>query len=133
MRRNIGSDLSSGKASIFGTRHLDHLASFRAKWGSETVAQGFSVYDYADGASNNSTNTGIYQISGTGITTSSVALTYNSNFSGTFTQATAGSPIGNYVVFTIPNVQNFTLLAIPSSASTSFKRAPVNGIQIVPR
>ena len=94
---------------------------------------GFNVYVYAQGATNNSTNTGIYQISGTGITTSSVALTYNSNFNGTFTQATTSSPIGNYVLFTIPNVSGFTLSAIPSTASTGFKRAPLNGIQIVPR
>jgi hypothetical protein len=94
---------------------------------------GFNVYVYAQGSTNNSTNTGIYQISGTGITTSSVALTYNSNFNGTFTRATASSPIGNYVVFTIPNVSGFTLSAIPSTSSTSYKRAPLNGIQIVPR
>jgi len=94
---------------------------------------GFNVYVYAQGATNNSSNTGIYQISGTGITTSSVALTYNSNFNGTFTQATASSPIGNYVVFTIPNVSGFTLSAIPSTSSTGYKRAPLNGIQIVPR
>jgi len=94
---------------------------------------GFNVYVYAQGATNNSTNTGIYQISGTGITTSSVALTYNSNFNGTFTQATTSSPIGNYMLFTIPNVSGFTLSAIPSSASAGFKRAPLNGIQIVPR
>jgi hypothetical protein len=94
---------------------------------------GFNVYVYAQGATNNSTNTGIYQISGTGITTSSVALTYNSNFNGTFTQATASSPIGNYVLFTIPNVSGFTLSAIPSTSSTGYKRAPLNGIQIVPR
>lgn len=93
---------------------------------------GYNVYVYADGASNNSTNTGIYQISGAGITTTSTSLTYNSNFAGTFTQATAGNPIGNYVLFTIPNVSGFTLSAIPSTASSGYKRAPVNGIQIVP-
>jgi hypothetical protein len=96
-------------------------------------ANGYSVYVYANGATTNSTNTGIYQISGAGITTSSATLTYNSNFSGTFTQATASNPNGNYVVLTIPNVASFTLSAIPSTASTSFKRAPINGIQIVPR
>jgi hypothetical protein len=94
---------------------------------------GFNVYVYAQGASNNSSNTGIYQISGTGITTTSATLTYNSNFNGTFTQATASSPIGNYVVLTIPNVSAFTLSAIPSTASTPYKRAALNGIQIVPR
>src|SRR5215470_12829908 len=95
-------------------------------------SNGYSVYVYANGASNNSSNTGIYQISGAGITTTSATLTYNSNFSGTFTQATASNPIGNYVVLTIPNVSSFTLSAIPSTASNGYKRAPVNGIQIVP-
>jgi len=94
---------------------------------------GFKIYVYAQGASNNSSNTGIYQVSGTGITASSVALTYNSNFNGTFTQATASSPIGNYVVLTIPSVSSFTLSAIPSTASSGFPRAPINGIQVVPQ
>jgi len=35
-------------------------------------------------------------------------------------------------VLTIPNVPGFTLSAIPSTASNGYKRAPVNGIQIVP-
>ena len=93
---------------------------------------GYNVYVYAQGASGNSTNTGIYQISGAGITTISTNLTYNSNFNGTFTQATASNPIGNYVIFTVPNVSGFTLSAIPSTASNGYKRAPVNGMQIVP-
>jgi len=96
-------------------------------------ANGYNVYIYADGESNNSSNTGVYQISGAGITTTSATLTYNSDFAGTFTQATASNPVGNYVVLAIPNVASFTLAAIPSTASTSFERAPVNGIQIVPR
>jgi hypothetical protein len=94
---------------------------------------GFKVYVYASGASGSGSDSGIYQISGAGITTSSVTLTYNSNFTGTFTQATAGSPIGNYVVLAIPNVSGFTLSAIPSTASSGYERAPVNGIQIVPQ
>ncbi len=93
---------------------------------------GFNVYVYAQGSSGNASNTGVYQISGTGITTTSATLTYTTNFNGTFTQATAGSPNGNYVVLTIPNVPGFTLSAIPSTASNGFRRAPVNGIQIVP-
>ena len=95
-------------------------------------ANGYNVYVYANGPSNNTSNTGIYQISGAGITTTSATLTYNSNFNGTFTQATASNPVGNYVVLTIPNVSGFTLSAIPSTASNGYQRAPVNGIQIVP-
>lgn len=93
---------------------------------------GYIVYVYAQGSSNNSSNTGIYQISGTGITTTSETLTYNSNFTGTFTQATPSNPVGNYVVLTIPNVSGFTLSAIPSTSSNGNLRAAVNGIQIVP-
>ena len=66
--------------------------------GLPTNANGYTVYVYAQGASSNSSNTGIYQISGTGITTTSATLTYNSNFNGTFTQATASNLVGNYVV-----------------------------------
>jgi Immunoglobulin domain/Abnormal spindle-like microcephaly-assoc'd, ASPM-SPD-2-Hydin len=99
--------------------------------GLPSSSNGYTVYMYASGSTGGS-NTGIYQISGAGITTSSVTSTYQSSFNGTFTQATAGSPIGNYVVFTIPDVPGFTLSAIPSTSTTGYERAPVNGIQIVP-
>ena len=94
-------------------------------------ASGYSVYIYANGSTNGS-NTGIYQISGPGITTTNTSLTYSSSFNGTFTQATSSSPVGNYVLFTIPNVPSFTLSAIPSTSSTGYERAPVNAIQVVP-
>jgi len=95
-------------------------------------ANGYSVYVYADGDNVSATRTGIYQISGTGITTTSISLTdpANTNFSGTFTQANNSN--GNYVVFTI-NSTGFTLSGIPSTASDGHQRAPLNGIQIVPR
>jgi hypothetical protein len=95
-------------------------------------ANGYTVYVYADGANGSASRTGTYQISGTGITTTSISLTdaANTNFSGTFTPANNSN--GNYVVFTIPNVIGFTLSAIPSTASDGTKRAPLNGIQIVP-
>jgi hypothetical protein len=101
--------------------------------GLPTNSNGYTVYIYAQGASKKSSNTGIYQISGSGFTTTGATLTYNSNFNGTFTQATTSNPIGNYVVLTIPNVPSFTLSAIPSTASTIYERAPINGIQIVPQ
>jgi hypothetical protein len=94
---------------------------------------GFKVYVYADGSISSGSDTGIYQVSGPGITTSSVTLTDKSNFSGTFTQATASSPVGNYLVLTIPNVSGFTLSAIPSTSTSGYERAAVNGIQIVPQ
>ena len=98
-------------------------------------ANGYNVYVYADGSNGAANRTGLYQISGIGITTTSISLTdaANTNFSGTFTQATGSSPNGNYVVFTIPNVAGFTLSAIPSLASDGTQRAPLNVIQIVPR
>ena len=96
-------------------------------------ANGYNIYVYTQGAANNSTNTGIYQISATGITTTSASATYTSTFSGTFTQATASSPNGNYIILAIPNVTGFKLSAIPSIASPGYQRAPINGIQIVPR
>jgi hypothetical protein len=93
-------------------------------------AKGYTVYVYADGAQGvpGSSNTGIYQISGA--TPPSINLTYTSQFTGTFTQA--NNSVGNYVVFTIPNVSSFTLSAIPSTASSGYERAPLNGIQIIP-
>jgi hypothetical protein len=93
---------------------------------------GYTIYVYANGGNASASRTGVYQISGTGITTTSISLTdaANSIFSGTFTQANNSN--GNYVVFTI-NANAFTLSAIPSTASDGIRRAPVNGIQIVPR
>jgi hypothetical protein len=52
------------------------------------------------------------------------------NFSGTFSQAN-NSP-GNFVKFTFQET-GFTLKAVPGAASDQTQRAPVNGIQIVPR
>ena len=98
--------------------------------GLPTNSAGYDVYVYADG-DNPATRTGAYQISGTGITTTSVNLTdpANTNFSGTFTQANNSN--GNYVKFTI-TATGFTITATPGVATDGFPRAPVNGIQIVP-
>jgi len=92
---------------------------------------GYNVYVYADGDNNTATRTGIYQISGTGISTTSISLTdaASTNFSGTFTQANNSN--GNYAVFTV-NATSFTISAIPSTASDGTQRAPVNAIQMVP-
>jgi Domain of unknown function (DUF1929)/PKD domain len=100
--------------------------------GLPTDANGYTIYVYADGDNSVNNRSGIYQISGTGITTTSITLTdaANTNFSGTFTKASGSA--GNYVVFTGIKATGFTLTAIPSTASTSTERAPVNGIQIIP-
>jgi hypothetical protein len=94
-------------------------------------AAGYDVYLYADGDNGGATRTGTYQISGTGITTTSINLAdaANTNFNGTFTQA--NNSAGNYVVFSIA-ATGFTLTAIPSTASDGTQRAPVNGMQIIP-
>jgi hypothetical protein len=95
-------------------------------------AAGYDVYVYADGNNGTATRTGAYQISGAGITTTSVNLTdaANTDFSGTFTQANNSS--GNYVKFTI-TATGFTITATPGTTTDAYPRAPVNGIQIVPR
>jgi hypothetical protein len=92
---------------------------------------GYNVYVYADGDNAGATRTGTYQISGTGITTTSINLTDAAltNFGGTFTQANNSN--GNYVVFTI-NATAFTVSATPGVSTDAYPRAPINGIQIVP-
>jgi hypothetical protein len=95
-------------------------------------AGGYHVYVYADG-DNGGSRTGAYQISGTGITTTSVNLTdpAYTNFSGTFTQA--NNSTGNYVMFTTTAAATgFTITATPGASTDAYPRAPLNAIQIVP-
>ncbi|HWW81592.1 MAG TPA: hypothetical protein VNY82_18475, partial [Steroidobacteraceae bacterium] len=97
-------------------------------------AGGYNVYVYADGDNANATRTGAYQISGAGITTTSVNLTdaANTNFSGTFTQGSNSN--GNYVMFTITAAATgFTITATPGASTDAFSRAPLNAIQIIPQ
>jgi hypothetical protein len=86
-------------------------------------SNGYTVYVYADGGNGSATRTGAYQISGTGITRTSINLTdaANTNFSGSFTQANNSN--GNYVMFTI-TANGFKLTATPGTASDGSKRAP---------
>jgi len=92
---------------------------------------GYDVYVYADGDNGTAVRTGAYQISGAGITTTSVNLTdaANTNFSGTYTQANNSN--GNYVKYTI-TATGFTITATPGASTDAYPRVPVNGIQIVP-
>ncbi len=82
--------------------------------GLPTNAAGYDVYVYADG-DNAGSRTGAYQISGTGITTTSVNLTDapGTNFSGTYTQA--NNTNGNYVKFTV-TATGFTITATPGAS-----------------
>ncbi len=82
----------------------------------------YDVYVYADGDNGGATRTGIYN----GIALTDAA---NTNFSGVYTQAN-NSP-GNYVKFTFTG-STFILTATPGTASDNTRRAPVNGIQIIP-
>ncbi|HLJ16023.1 MAG TPA: hypothetical protein VKV15_16110, partial [Bryobacteraceae bacterium] len=93
---------------------------------------GYDVYVYVDGDNGPVTVTGKYTLSGSGITSTSIQATDppNTNFSGTFTQATNSN--GNYVKFTAVQATGFTLTATPVTASDGNLRAPVDGIQIVP-
>jgi hypothetical protein len=93
---------------------------------------GYDIYVYTDGDNETATVTGTYQLSGSGITTTSFTATDlpNTNFSGTFQQAINSA--GNYVKFTAIQATAFTITAIPTTASDGVLRAPVNGIQIVP-
>lgn len=95
-------------------------------------ANGYTIYLYGDGANGSDSRASLYQISGSGITTTSVGLAdlSNTDFDGTFVQA--NNSAGNYVVFTV-NATGFTLSAIPEPSQSGVERAPVNGIQIIPR
>lgn len=95
-------------------------------------ANGWNVYVYFDG-NNQETREGNYTISGPGITTTSL-IGYdlaNVDFSGSFIKA--NNSAGNYLVFAIPNVPGFTISATPINDNDTYPRAPVNGVQIVPR
>jgi alpha-galactosidase len=94
---------------------------------------GWDVYVYFDGSNGTETREGSYMISGPGITTTTVLAidAANVNFSGTFTQA--NNSAGNYVLFSIPNVPGFVVDATPYRNGAATLRAPINGIQIIPK
>ena len=94
-------------------------------------ARAYDVYVYGDGDNHTYTRTAAYTISGTGMTSATATMTdaANTNFSTTF--ARASNSAGNYVKFTI-DADGFTVTATPAGPATGTRRAPVNGIQIVP-
>jgi hypothetical protein len=96
------------------------------------AANGYDVYVYADGDNQGASRSGVYQVSGTGLATTSLRLTDpgGANFAGTYRQAAGGA--GNYVRFHGVKATAFNLTAIPSTASDGVPRAPVNGLQLVP-
>ena len=95
------------------------------------ASRSYDVYVYADGDNRSYDRSAAYTISGAGITTTTANLTdpANTNFDTTFTRADGS--IGNYVRFSV-TATGFTLTATPTAPATGTRRAPVNGIQIVP-
>jgi hypothetical protein len=91
----------------------------------------YDVYVYVDGDNKVYDRAAAYTISGAGITTTTINLTdpASTNFGTTFTRA--DNSTGNYVRFSI-NAAGFTLDAAPTLPTSGTRRAPVNGIQIVP-
>jgi hypothetical protein len=90
------------------------------------TASGYDVYVYCDGDNGGSARTGGYTI---GSTTVDALDPANTNFSGTYTQASNSA--GNYVVLPNQTASSFTLTAAPVSSADGVMRAPVNAVQIV--
>jgi hypothetical protein len=92
----------------------------------------YNIYVYTDGDNAGITRNGIYQISGSGVTATSVSATdpANTNFSGTFVQAKNSN--GNYVLFSGATISSGLKLTTTPGATTDVPRAPVNAIQIIP-
>jgi hypothetical protein len=91
----------------------------------------YDVYVYADGDNKIYERSASYTIRGPGITTTTIGVTDRAgvNFGGTFTPA--ANSAGNYVRFTIA-ATGFTVEATPTAPESGTRRAPINGIQIVP-
>jgi len=91
----------------------------------------YDVYVYADGDNKIYDRGAAYTVSGAGVTTTTIDLAdaANANFAGSFVPA--ANSAGNYVRFSIV-ATGFTLQATPTTPDTGTRRAPINGIQIVP-
>ncbi len=91
----------------------------------------YDVYVYVDGDNRVYERSAAYMISGAGIATTSVNVidAANANFANVFTRGDNSK--GNYVKFTVI-ATGFTLSARPVAPTSGTRRAPVNGIQIVP-
>ena len=93
--------------------------------------QTYDVYVYVDGDNKTYDRSATYAISGPGIGAATVSVTdaAAANFGTTFTRASNSS--GNYVKFTVA-ASGFKLTATPTLPASGTRRAPVNGIQVVP-
>ena len=93
----------------------------------------YDVYIYVDGDNKTYARSGTYVITVPGASPVSVVLTdaAGSNFAGAYSGVTATSGSGNYIRVRI-NGGQFTISATPKDPATGTRRAPINGLQIVP-
>jgi hypothetical protein len=91
----------------------------------------YDVYVYVDGDNRTYDRTAVYAIAPTGMRAQRTAVTDQANvdFGRTFSRASDSA--GNYVKFTI-TASGFTVTAAPTLPASGTRRAPVNGIQVVP-
>ncbi len=94
--------------------------------GLPVAANGWDIYVYTDGDNGSARKEGLYWLDGG----APVFCSDRSNFTGTY-QRCADGP-GNYVVLSTAET-SFKLTALPIASESGNFRAPVNGIQIVPR
>jgi hypothetical protein len=92
------------------------------------AAGSYDVYVYVDGA-NSYARSGTYTIAAATNVTATIVDAANANFNGSYTAGNNGT--GNYLKFRVTATQ-FTLKATPRSPTTGTRRAPINGLQIVP-
>jgi hypothetical protein len=91
----------------------------------------YDVYVYTDGDNGTAIRSASYAIEGPGLP-GAVATAIDgtrANFTGSF--AAAQDSAGNYIRFTVTATQ-FRIVATPVDGTTQARRAPINGIQIVP-
>ena len=93
---------------------------------------GYDVYVYVDGNNLSESRTGQYTLSSRTATTTMISATDDASvdFSGIYSAASDGP--GNYIKFVAAGT-DFVITGSPLSSTGSFLRAPINGMQIMPR
>jgi hypothetical protein len=93
----------------------------------------YDVYIYVDGDNKVYARSGTYVVNVPGAPAITVALTdaASRNFSGTYSGVTTSAGTGNYIRVRV-NASAFTITATPRDPATGTRRAPINGLQIVP-
>jgi hypothetical protein len=92
----------------------------------------YDIYVYADGDNRTFTRSAAYTLNGPGIVTTTVTLIdqANTNFAGALIPA--NNSAGNYIRLSVTGTA-FTVTVAPLTGGNTTLRAPVNGIQIVPK